>query len=1019
MPLLTEIAILLMSKCPIGPRNPPASFLGDSADRPEQQRFTDQTTQADELIGVHCELEVMRMHKLTMFLICFLILIFGLGTSLALAANMAISLDGYGDYVSVPHNSIFNFSDKLSLEAWVYYCGTRHGDHDGIITKTNPNFTWGTGWALRRTMEFRIRTSDTPSTGRGHEPVGVELDINQWNHVAVIYDGSKVIIYKNGVSVYESTQTGYVHNNAYSVTIGSQAFYLRDLWGILDEVRIWNVARSPEEVLNNMNRPLSGNESGLVGYWKFDETSGTIAHDSSPDGNDGTLIGNAHFLQSSAPVEDNQPDLRPIDIAVSDSTPLVGETLTITATVKNFGDGDAVDASEVLISDGHPPVADPADVIKAISIGPIPAGGERTVEADWIWTLEPGNHDIYVSADSTDAIPESNEDNNLDFESIQILCTPDNVEEQHCPTSNRAIIIVPYYHQGYVAYTRSSICSDLESKLDDNGYLVNYKKDKQVTIPKLEKWLNDDYGIIHITSHGSVDDVAIEYFDSMDELWERWDELREHYGLASNAEMNRLFSNNRDEAENKPYIGIKGNFIRLYCDGLPQHPLVFFEACHMGSNEDMRDAFLCKGAGAYAGYDDRVIFASSPIVPYCIHLRRTVGKGTRDFYHHFLDSGLSVRDARENTDPVDADGREADLVSYGQDEYLFAPIITLGTCPIDLHITDPDGFTISKTLTEIPNAVYKEADINGDGDPDDTILIPVRKTGNYYITVIPEPGADPTDTYTLKVYGVSTTIVLAENVPIISIPTEPYRIQSSAGEIKLVVPATIDLDPDALNLVSKGKWVSCYIELSEDYGEYSVEQINASTVNLWVEETQIPAEEKPTALGDYDEDGIPDLMVKFDRRTLVEYLSTADDALADATLTVNGQMGEAIFEGMDTITIIGGDKATPIPEKLTAPAKPMKFALNQSYPNPFNPDTWIPYQVAEDVKVTIRIYNAAGRIVRTLDLGHRSAGFYVSKEKAAYWDGRNEAGERVSSGIYFYTIQAGEFTATRKMVISQ
>jgi hypothetical protein len=96
---------------------------------------------------------------------------------------------------------------------------------------------------------------------------------------------------------------------------------------------------------------------------------------------------------------------------------------------------------------------------------------------------------------------------------------------------------------------------------------------------------------------------------------------------------------------------------------------------------------------------------------------------------------------------------------------------------------------------------------------------------------------------------------------------------------------------------------------------------------------------------------------------------------------------------------------------------PEKSMLAQNYPNPFNPETWIPYQLAEDSDVTIRIYNASGRLVRVLDLNHRNAGTYMSKQSAAYWDGRDDNGELVASGVYVYSIQAGAFTAVRKMVI--
>ncbi len=96
------------------------------------------------------------------------------------------------------------------------------------------------------------------------------------------------------------------------------------------------------------------------------------------------------------------------------------------------------------------------------------------------------------------------------------------------------------------------------------------------------------------------------------------------------------------------------------------------------------------------------------------------------------------------------------------------------------------------------------------------------------------------------------------------------------------------------------------------------------------------------------------------------------------------------------------------------PAKPM---LLQNYPNPFNPETWIPYQISLDSEVVISIYDAKGRLVRQLELGYQPVGTYISSDKAAYWDGHNQLGEPVTSGIYFYTIKAGDFTMTRKMLM--
>jgi hypothetical protein len=98
---------------------------------------------------------------------------------------------------------------------------------------------------------------------------------------------------------------------------------------------------------------------------------------------------------------------------------------------------------------------------------------------------------------------------------------------------------------------------------------------------------------------------------------------------------------------------------------------------------------------------------------------------------------------------------------------------------------------------------------------------------------------------------------------------------------------------------------------------------------------------------------------------------------------------------------------------------PMTTKLLQNYPNPFNPDTWLPYQLADDADVTIRVYNTKGQLTRTIGLGHKPAGFYMVKQRAAHWDGRDESGEKVASGIYFYSIEAGDFAATKKMVIAQ
>ena len=149
--------------------------------------------------------------------------------------------------------------------------------------------------------------------------------------------------------------------------------------------------------------------------------------------------------------------------------------------------------------------------------------------------------------------------------------------------------------------------------------------------------------------------------------------------------------------------------------------------------------------------------------------------------------------------------------------------------------------------------------------------------------------------------------------------------------------------------------------------------------------------------------------------------------------TFRGEIQSASLTGAIQTVVMGGDEpAIPaigialggtarVPAGLGAPSLSsvgsVENTLLANYPNPFNPETWIPYQLSASADVSVSIYAVDGHLVRRLDLGHQMAGVYRSRGRAAYWDGRNAFGERVASGLYFYTLTAGDFTATRKMLI--
>ena len=138
-------------------------------------------------------------------------------------------------------------------------------------------------------------------------------------------------------------------------------------------------------------------------------------------------------------------------------------------------------------------------------------------------------------------------------------------------------------------------------------------------------------------------------------------------------------------------------------------------------------------------------------------------------------------------------------------------------------------------------------------------------------------------------------------------------------------------------------------------------------------------------------------------KVLPEYLSQVDEWLTTARLADDGS--DIFRQGIAAL------------EHLINTTGPTETALLPNYPNPFNPETWIPYDLAQDAEVHIQIYNLKGESIRRLSIGRQTVGTYRTQSRAAYWDGRNDIGESVASGVYFYTFQAGHFKTTRQMVI--
>lgn len=224
------------------------------------------------------------------------------------------------------------------------------------------------------------------------------------------------------------------------------------------------------------------------------------------------------------------------------------------------------------------------------------------------------------------------------------------------------------------------------------------------------------------------------------------------------------------------------------------------------------------------------------------------------------------------------------------------------------------------------------ADLYGSGDPLGTFLAGYNMSLKLY-TSLDGVTWSPLEPYEWE-DSVSGIGIVEDPPPFvvdyfIPIPLDAglYRVELHAEAYTEIsyeqqATATIDFDPDTLNLTSGGKWGTCYIELPEDY---NVEEIAPETVRLWIGSNSILAEDKPFTVGDYDVDGIPDLMVKFSREAIIGFLQDAGITTGDVTLTINGQVGSSMFEGTDTIRIVGATDGTI--DEGRAPNRPTEFAL--------------------------------------------------------------------------------------------
>jgi hypothetical protein len=227
----------------------------------------------------------------------------------------------------------------------------------------------------------------------------------------------------------------------------------------------------------------------------------------------------------------------------------------------------------------------------------------------------------------------------------------------------------------------------------------------------------------------------------------------------------------------------------------------------------------------------------------------------------------------------------------------------------------------------------------------------------------------------------------------------------------LPIDAMVDIDPDVLNLSSQGEWVTCYIELPSGY---SVDDIELGSVALSaVDGGQIEPplyREGPIAVGDYNYNGVPDLMVKFDRQELIGILYGSIVPPVDVELTVSGELVDnTLFEGIDIVQAISPSGG---PQSARNEHPRNQSILHGTKPNPVTSTTSIAYTISNSGRVELRVYDASGSLVKILVNDDKTAGKHTIA-----WDGSNEKGQRLPNGVYFIKLETAECKEVKKSLL--
>ncbi len=207
-------------------------------------------------------------------------------------AQSSLYFDGDNDYVSIQNNAALQATSAITIEAWINATSWQNLMYKGSVISNSNNTGGDNGFDIRAAENGKLELNLGIGGSWATVTTPAIMELGVWYHIAAVYNGSTMKLYINGIERASVTQTGTISNFAGNLFFGEcPGWNGRKFNGKIDEVRIWNIARTATEIVNTINADLTGNETGLAGYWKLNEGTGTTTADATANENNGTLMG--------------------------------------------------------------------------------------------------------------------------------------------------------------------------------------------------------------------------------------------------------------------------------------------------------------------------------------------------------------------------------------------------------------------------------------------------------------------------------------------------------------------------------------------------------------------------------------------------------------------------------------------------------------------------------------------------------------------------------------------------------